>query len=199
MNDKVRDGYNVAAKAYSSVFRDQFKNNTHLDLLIEQLPEKASILDIGCGSGKPIDAYLVDHGISVIGIDISEEQIKLAKQNVPTADFHVADMSSLSERQFSVDAVVCFYALFHVPRETHAQVLNTIKSFLKPNGYLLLTMGASDWVGKEDDFCGAEMYWSHFGADKNKELIVQAGFTILFAEIDKSGEEEHLVVLAKVE
>jgi 2-polyprenyl-3-methyl-5-hydroxy-6-metoxy-1,4-benzoquinol methylase len=91
MNDKVRDGYNVAAKAYSSVFRDQFKNNKHLDLLIEHLPEKASILDIGCGSGKPIDAYLVERGFSVIGIDISEEQIKLAKQNVPSADFRVAD------------------------------------------------------------------------------------------------------------
>lgn len=197
MNQKVRAGYNVAAQAYSSAFRDQFKNNRHLDLLLEKLPHHARVLDVGCGAGKPIDSYLSERGCSVIGIDISEEQIKLAQQNVPQAEYQVLDMSELTAGQFSVDAVVSFYALFHIPRNTHLAVLKQMATFLHSGGFLLLTMGADDWEGKEDDFCGAEMYWSHFGATKNKQLVEDAGFTILFAEVDPAGNEKHLVVLAE--
>jgi len=193
---KVKAGYNQAAKNYSSKFRDQFKNNRHLDLLIEKLEPGAEILDVGCGAGKPIDSYLVDHGFKIIGLDISEAQIELAKKNVPEAEYQVADMSELRAGEFAVDAVVSFYALFHIPREQHLTVLKKMMSFLPKNGYVLLTMGASDWEGTEE-FCGAQMFWSHYGAEKNLELLKKAEFKVLFHEIDTTGGEEHLVVLGK--
>jgi cyclopropane fatty-acyl-phospholipid synthase-like methyltransferase len=197
INQKVKAGYNKAAKNYSSEFRDQFKNEPHLEMLVNKLEKGSKILDVGCGAGKPVDSYLIEHEMQVIGIDISEEQIQLAKQFVPSATYSVKDMSDLVEGEYSVEAVVSFYAVFHTPRENHQYLLTTFNSFIKPGGYLLVTMGANDWVGKEDDFCGAEMYWSHFGADKNKELVINAGFEILFDEIDTSGNEEHLVILAR--
>lgn len=197
MNQKVKEGYNRAANAYSNKFRDQFKSNRHLDMLIQKLEKGSTIVDIGCGSGAPIDAYLVRHGFAVTGIDISEEQIKLAKENVPEATYEVMDMSDLKKEQFQVDAVVSFYALFHIPREQHLHVVQLMRSFLRPNGLLLITMGASEWEGKDDDFCGTEMYWSHFGVEQNKELITTAGFSILFDEIDTTGDEKHLIVLAR--
>lgn len=197
MNQKVKAGYNKAAKNYSSVFRDQFKNEKHLELLVSKLKSGSNILDVGCGAGKPIDSYLIDHGMVITGIDISEEQIKLAQINVPTAQYSVCDMSTLEEKQFSVDAVVSFYALFHTARETHLEILRKFASFIKPGGYLLITLGADEWEGSEDDFCGAEMLWSHYGAEKNLQLIQDAGFEVVFNEIDASGNEKHLVVLAK--
>lgn len=196
MNQKVHEGYNKSAKAYSSVFRDQFKNNKHLELLIERLKSGAKVLDVGCGGGKPIDSYLVQRGFEVIGFDISEEQIKLAKLNVPEAQYSVMDMSDLKEGQFQVDAVVSFYALFHIPREQHLHILQLFRTFVKTNGLILLTMGADDWEGKEDDFCGAEMYWSHYGAEKNLDIVEQSGFKVIFSEIDTAGNEKHLIVLA---
>ncbi len=197
MNQKVREGYNQAAAAYTNTFRNQFKNNSHLDLLIQRLKNGDQVLDLGCGGGKPIDSYLVEQGFKVTGIDISEEQIKLAQQNVPAGNFMVCDMSELTANQFQVDAVVCFYAIFHIPKEQHLQVLKLMRTFLKPGGSLLLTMGASEWEGKEDDFCGAEMYWSHYGEERNVELVKEAGFTLLFHEIDTTGDERHLIVLAE--
>ena len=68
---------------------------------------------------------------------------------------------------------------------------------MKDDGLLLVTMGSSDWVGTEKDFFGGEMSWSHYDANSNKELIKKAGFKIIFEEIDTSGNEKHLVVLAK--
>ncbi len=197
MNQKVKAGYNVAAKNYSSEFRDQFKNEKQLAKLVEVLQPKSNVLDVGCGAGKPIDSYLVSKGMRVSGIDISEAQIELAKSYVPEASYKVRDMSELKDSEYHVDAVVSFYAIFHTPRENHADLLKRFKSFLKSGGYLLITMGASDWEGKEDNFCGSEMYWSHYGAEKNRELIEQAGFEIIFSEVDDAGGEKHFVILAK--
>ena len=197
MNQKVKAGYNKAAKNYSTEFRDQFKSEKHLARLVEVLKPQSQILDVGCGAGKPIDSYLVEKGMNVMGIDISEAQIELAKSYVPKASYEVRDMSELTNGEYQVDAVVSFYAIFHTPKENHSELLKRFKSFLKSGGYLLITMGANDWEGKEDNFCGSEMYWSHYGAEKNKELIEESGFEIVFSEVDDAGGEKHLVVLAK--
>ncbi len=197
MNQKVKAGYNIAAKNYSFEFRDQFKNEKYLEKLVNVLPQGSTVLDIGCGAGKPIDSYLVLKGMKVSGIDISEAQIELAKQSVPEAHYEVRDMSELKDSEFQVDAMVSFYAIFHTPREKHLELIKKFKSFLKPNGYLLITMGASEWEGKEDNFCGSEMYWSHYGAEKNIEITKNAGFEIEFSEVDTSGGEKHLIILAK--
>lgn len=195
-NNDVRKGYNKVAEKYFEA-RDLFESNKYLDKLINILPKGSTILDIGCGAGVPIDSYLTSKGYKVTGIDISEKQIELARKNVPQAEFELKDMSLLKDQEYSIDAVVSFYAIFHTPREKHLDLLKKFYSFLKKDGLLLVTMGSSDWVGAEKDFFGGEMSWSHFDADTNKKLIQQAGFAIIFDEIDTSGSERHLIVLAK--
>src|SRR3989344_4256049 len=148
-SDLVRHGYNKVAEDYSSS-RDVFKSNKYLDRLIELLPANATILDIGCGSGVPVDRYLLDRGHGVIGLDISEKQIELAKRNNPQAMYEVRDMQELKPSEYSVDAIVSFYAIFHTPRENHLKLLKTLSFYLKERGLLLITMGASEWEGTED-------------------------------------------------
>lgn len=195
-NDLVKKGYNQAASDYNST-RDIFKNTQYLAKLNDLLKPHSSILDIGCGAGKPIDSYFIEKGHTVIGIDISENMIKLAKQNVPQADYEVKDMTQLSESEYHVDAVVSFYAIFHTSRETHSHLLKKINSFLQIGGLILITMGSSEWEGKEVDFHGVEMFWSHYGSKKNRSLVEQAGFQIMLDEIDTTGNEKHQVILAK--
>ncbi len=192
----VKDSYNKIASHYSEN-RDQFKNDKYLFKLTELLNTESIILDVGCGSGKPIDQFLINNGFKVIGLDISEEQITLAKKNVPQAQFKVQDMMELEENEYSVEAVVSFYAIFHTPREQHLDLLKKFYSYLKEDGMMLVTMGSSDWEGTEDDFHGAQMYWSHFGKDKNRKLVEEAGFEIIEDEIDLSGGEKHQVILAR--
>lgn len=194
-NKFVAEGYDKVAENYSAG-RDLFKNNKYLDLLSKYLKPEAKILDIGCGAGIPIDKYLIDKGYKVTGIDISPKQIELAKKNVSGAQFAVKDMEEISSKEFSLDAVVSFYAIFHIKREKHLELLKIISSFLPPGGMLLITMGSSDWEGMEQ-FHGTKMFWSHFGAKKNVELVKSAGFEIVKEEIDTSGGEKHLVILGK--
>lgn len=137
-SDLVRKGYNKAAENYK-----------YLDQLIGLLTPEATILDIGCGAGIPIDKYLAEKGFKVIGIDISEKQIELLKQNVPQASFEVKDMSELNEGEYQVDAVVSFYAIFHIPRETQEELFRKINSFLSVGGLILVTMSAGEYEGEE--------------------------------------------------
>jgi hypothetical protein len=41
------------------------------------------------------------------------------------------------------------------------------------------------------------MYWSHYGPEKNRKIIEEAGFEIIFDKIDTSGGEKHQIILAR--
>lgn len=191
----VRSGYELAAARYAAA-RDPFENEPHLERFIEVLPPPARVLDVGCGSGVPVDRYLVDHGYDVTGIDIAPKQIELARAQVPEASFEVRNMLDLQAGELNVDGLVSFYAVFHTPRDSHSELLRRFASFVRPDGALLITMGAEGWEGKESDWHGVEMYWSHFDADTNRQLVYEAGLDIESAEIDERSGEAHQVILA---
>lgn len=194
MNEQVKDSYNKVADNYSKN-RDLFKNDKYLEMLAKDLTPGSTILDLGCGAGIPVDKYFIDRGFRIIGLDISERQIELARQNLPEGEFQVGDMSDVQPGAYQVDAVVSFYAIFHTPKEEHPVILEKINSFLPISGRLLISMGASEWEGKEP-FHGADMWWSHYGADHNTQMVKNAGFEIVLSEVDTTGGENHLMILA---
>jgi ubiquinone/menaquinone biosynthesis C-methylase UbiE len=131
---------------------------------------------------------------AVTGIDLSAEQIALARQRVPRATFLQQDMRALDPlcAPHSFDAITCFYSLIHVPRDQHARVLANFNRVLKPRGYLLVITGNGDLNDDVDDFFGAEMYWSHFDRATSLQtpalacgasVIREAGFQILWDKI----------------
>ena len=193
--DLVRKGYDKIAARYMLV-RKQYVNHRYLERLNNLLKPGSVILDLGCGAGKPIDRFFIDNGHNVIGVDISKKQIKLAKSNVPEARYTVKDISNLKREEYQVEAVVSFYVILHIPRETHEELFSKINSFLPAGGLILLTMGSSEWEGIED-FYGTKMYFSHYGPEKNKEIIERAGFEVILDEIDASRGEERQVILAR--
>ena len=195
MRKLVKGAYDACAADYC-LNRDIFKSQKYLDKLCEYFKVDSQILDLGCGAGIPIDEYLVEKGHDVTGIDVSERQIELARINVPKATFLVCDMSDMNFQPNSFDAIVSFYAIFHLPKEEHLDLFTRVYTLLKDEGIFLATLGYEEWEGSEE-FHGVTMHWSHYGKDKNLALVKQAGFEIIQAEVDESGGESHLVVLAR--
>jgi cyclopropane fatty-acyl-phospholipid synthase-like methyltransferase len=197
VNELVKEGYNKAADTYAAK-RNQFESIQYLEEFIKHVEKGKTILDVGCGAGKPVDDFLVKHGYAVNGIDISKRMIELAKQNVPEAFYEVKDMTEFTDGEYCVDGIVSFYAIFHTARECHLDLLKKFASFMANGGHILITMGAGEWEGTEEDFHGAKMFWSHFGADKNTELVKNAGFNIILNEIDGQANEKHQMILAQI-
>lgn len=194
-NDVVRAGYDKVASVYLSN-RDRLKSSKYVQQLLKYLPKKSTILDLGCGAGVPVDDILIKAGHYVTGIDISSEQIKLARENCRGGDFLVGDIQQLKEKEYQVDAVISFYTLFHVSRNDHLRLLKIFASYLSKGGMLLVTMGDREFEGSHV-LHGEQMWSSQYGTVKNLKLVESAGFMILSNEIDTSGGERHLVILAQ--
>src|SRR3954451_509799 len=83
-----------------------------LDRIQALLPQKASILDIGCGAGEPIASYLIERGCQVTGIDSSPAHIGMCKNRFPDQEWIVTDMRTLSlGRRF--DGILAWDSFFH--------------------------------------------------------------------------------------
>lgn len=58
-------------------------------MLLEELPRRGCIVDLGCGDGTLLD-HVVEDGCTAWGVDISSAMVDLARQRVPQADLRVA-------------------------------------------------------------------------------------------------------------
>jgi len=98
----------------------------------------SKIIDIACGSGE-IVYWLTEKGYkNAKGIDISEEQVKLAKslgiKNVKQADLrdHLKNKSNYYDAIFAIDIIE------HFKKDELVDVLKLIYDSLKENGVLII-------------------------------------------------------------
>jgi len=85
----VREGYEKGD--YPGIFRRNSAPNEiekrFLDRLLSLCPDRPAILDLGCGTGVPVDKYLVARAANVVGVDISPKHIALANDSVGHLQF----------------------------------------------------------------------------------------------------------------
>jgi predicted TPR repeat methyltransferase len=158
--------------------------------LMQLLPERARVVDLGCGAGVPSTKLFVDDGHEVTGIDISAEQIRRARRNVPSAHFVHADITEFELDPSSVDAVTAYYSLNHIPREILGSLISRISGWLAPGGFLLAAFGAGgnpDWTG---EWLGTTMFFSSWDAETNRQLIQAAGLEPIRDEVVTLREPE---------
>ena len=198
----VRRSYDACAEVYEESRRTE--PGIEIQSLVNRLEDGAAVLDIGCGSGVPIAKALAER-YRVTGVDVSQEMVRRARENVPSGEFICNDVMSVDFEPSSFDAVVAFYSVFHLPRAEHPSLFRRIHDWLRPGGYLLCTLSHGSEAGyTEPDFHGVTMYWSNFGLGEYLEILPAAGFEVL--EVSSTGagwrdpvlaeSEDHPLVLA---
>jgi 2-polyprenyl-3-methyl-5-hydroxy-6-metoxy-1,4-benzoquinol methylase len=188
--DVVRRGYDEISRAYRADDADEGGYAPWISELRRRLPDRSTVLDLGCGCGVPVASALSEAGHAVTGVDLSEVQIQRARTLVPRATFLNADATVAEFPAASFDAVVCLYALIHMPLEEQPLLLGRIATWLRPGGWLLATAGHRAWTGTEDDWHGATMWWSHADAAAYRTWITEAGLVVTgeeFVPEDGSG------------
>lgn len=187
----VRGGYDLMANHYLewAAEIDDPARERHTRALLELLPVGARVLDLGCGAGVPSTRRLAEH-CTVTGVDVSAQQLRLARRNVPAATFVHADLTAVELPDASFDAVTAFYVLAHVPREALAAVFARARRWLQPGGWLLATLGAGDDPGSTEEWLGVPMYFSSHTPERNRELLTAAGFELAVDEVVDLEEPE---------
>jgi 2-polyprenyl-3-methyl-5-hydroxy-6-metoxy-1,4-benzoquinol methylase len=107
--------------------------------LQQNIPARAKVLDVGCGNGV-ISRHLGQFGYEVLGIDISQKTIDVArsKNKLPNVRFEAVSAEALTAQGQQYDAVICSEVLEHLHQP--GLLLHTIYSSLKPEGVLIVTV-----------------------------------------------------------
>ena len=185
----VAEGYDAVAERYAALEEQEWPRLRWLRLVLDRLLPGSAVLDLGCGNALPAGAEIVSRGHALIGVDISAHQVELARANVPEGTFLQGDMASVHFPAGAFDAVVAFYAIGHVPREEHPDLLRRIHGWLEPGGLLLLSEEDADRAGAVGDWLGAPMFFSGHDAPTLRRLVEEAGFEVERAAVERQREQ----------
>lgn len=188
-----REFWNMRSRTYDQQSGEEYAQayEKTVSNTLKYLTGEARVLEFACGTGITTVA-IAPHVSFVRAIDISDEMVGKAREKIQALGLSNVELSQtdlfdpcLEEGSF--DAVTAFNVLLYV--ENRAQVLERIRSLLKPGGMFL---SATDCLGEGITRVGIRKFWkSHTGSmpyvafDSRKKLegeIAQAGFAVLERE-----------------
>ena len=188
-----REFWNMRSRTYDQQSGEEYAQayEKTVSNTLKYLTGEDRVLEFACGTGITTVA-IAPHVAFVRAIDISDEMVGKAREKIQTLGLSNVELSQtdlfdpcLEEGSF--DAVTAFNVLLYV--ENRAQVLERIRSLLKPGGMFL---SATDCLGEGITRVGIRKFWkSHTGSmpyvafDSRKKLegeIAQAVFAVLERE-----------------
>jgi SAM-dependent methyltransferase len=143
----------IETSEFEARWRDRFfeTGKIHMDHVFAQLGRyealpagRTKALDFGCGAGRML-LQLVDRFESIVGIDVSKDQLDLAGQNVQARDLRLlASLDALSAEAGTFDFVNTFVVLQHIRPEQGYQIIDKMLKLLRPGGSFALHFTVGD-------------------------------------------------------
>jgi len=149
-----------------------------LDMVLERAPPGASVLDLGCGTGRPVAQYVVSRGLRVTGVDQSTAMLRLARQRLPDQTWTLARLEHY-EPEPGHAAAIAWDSLFHIPRAEHAAILRRVRAALAPGARLALTAGGSENAAFTDTMFDRTFFYDSHSPDTMLALLQTVGFRIV--------------------
>ncbi|MCU0238050.1 MAG: class I SAM-dependent methyltransferase [Pyrinomonadaceae bacterium] len=143
MNQNLISYYNERAKEYEKVYLNPAEQNDLFEAtkIFQELFAQKEVLEIACGTGWWTER-IAETAVSILATDVNESVIEIAKQKrMPeNVTFAVADMFDF-EADEKFDGVFAGFIWSHILLQDIDKFLAKVKSFLKPNGTLVLIDG----------------------------------------------------------
>lgn len=177
-----RGSYNAIVKDWDTARSGLFPHEPpFLTLLTANIRPPARILDLGCGTGRPVAEFLLQQGYFVTGVDQAEELLALAKERLPTGRWLLARMEDF-EPDEDYDGAVIWDSLFHIPRVHHEPILRKVVRSLRPRSRLMLTMGGSEHPAFTDSMYGHSFFYDSHAPEELMSIVKSLGLVIEHAE-----------------
>lgn len=143
-DDRTLGFYTREASAYVS--RNEYSNSKHIEAFLSLLPAGATILELGCGSGRDSEV-MIGRGFDVRPTDGTPEMAQAAERRlgIPVATLLFADLNEES----TCDGIWANACLLHVPRSGLPGILSRIHTALKKGGVFYASFKAGDTEGRD--------------------------------------------------
>lgn len=135
------------------------------------------LLDLGCGTGLPLAAYLAERGLEVTGVDAAPRMLAHFRANLPGTEAQQEDMRDLAlGRPF--DALLAWDSLVHLPPDDQHRVFPVFRRHATPGAALLFTTGARAGETR-GEAAGAPIYHASLDPDAYRALLAENHFRLL--------------------
>ncbi len=191
--------YDIVAKKYHELFKDELSYKAFdkelLNNFARYFHSNSKIYDMGCGPSGHIGKHLFDKGYDVTGVDISKRCVTMASSNNPEMSFLQMDMSKLNIEDQSIDGIIAYYSIIHVPKCYVSRFFAEFSRTLKIGGKLLISVKAGDDEGYIHNILehNASIYFSHFNKSEIRAYFLENGFELISLE-ERSPYAEELDV-----
>jgi len=188
MKDKYQqsvDCFNEFATSFENGFMELSLYDNAIETFCSSIPVPApKILELGCGPGN-VTRRIKKHlpRAQITAIDLAENMITLARENVPNVDFRVMDVKSIDQFAETYDAIAAAFILPFLSYEDSEKLLISIGKLLNINGALYLSTmeGPSEKNGFEKtSFSGkSEIHFVYYEIPVLLDMFKKAGIKVI--------------------
>lgn len=209
-----RNTYNAIAGQFSGT-RDYLWED--LKALQKYVIKNEDVLDIGCGNGRLYQIF-AESQCNYVGVDNSNQLLKVARTTFNKAKFKVAEMNKLPFEDNKFNSIWAMASFHHIP--THDLRKNTLKEItrvLKPGGRIIMLnwnmygewvqnkvkteayskIGNHDFIvpwrdGSKKNY--GDRYYHGFTCEEIEKLCVSSGLVIDEQYYIKMGESSDIIL-----
>lgn len=168
--------YDKNCSSYANKFMHYNPYVTHVTEFAKLLKNGFTILDIGCGPGNVAKQLGELKELTITGIDLSAEMLKLAKKNVPQGTFHLQDSRTADFPPESFDSIILSFSIVHLENEEAKALMAHAAKWVRRGGYVYLSFMEGNQPGFETtSFSSQPLYFNYFQESEIKEILKQFG------------------------
>ncbi len=188
VNLKTMRSYDLAAQRYHELFQNEMNEKVYdrrfLNDFSMRFDSDSLICDAGCGPSGHIGRYVFDKGIPVIGIDISGQCVRLARECNPGMHFVCGNIGDFAFPDASFDAIIAYYSIIHTPKKYVDGIFQEFCRVIKPEGDLMVVVKAGQTEGLQSELLDfrTEIYFTLFTAGEIAGYYKRSGFELEFIE-----------------
>ena len=195
ISDQILDLYERHARDFDQNRDRSLFEKAWLDRFLRLVPPGATILDLGCGMGEPIAAYLLNRGFSVVGIDSSPSMIRLCRERFPESEWIVTDMRRL-DLSLTFDGLLAWDSFFHLTADDQRAMFGRFAAHARAGAPLVFTSGSS--AGEEiGSYCGEPLYHASLNPEEYVGLLEANNFEVRSHQTNDPDCGGHTIWLAR--
>lgn len=187
--------YKKHGRAWTRLRGQHLYEKGWLDRFLAFLPEQAEILDLGCGSGKPIADYLIQQGHTLTGVDSSDTMIEMAQHNFPNQTWVLEDMRSVQLGR-TFQGILAWDSFFHLTPDDQRQMFTQFSKFAEHGTMLMFSSGPEHGESIGEMF-GDALYHASLSQDEYRQLLSEHSFTVVKMLAEDAECTGHTVWLAQ--